>query len=424
VEFQSYWLLVLPLFFGLGWVAARLDLRQLLSESRALPTAYFKGLNFLLNEQPDQAIEAFTEVARSHQQTTELHFALGSLFRRRGELDRATRMHQTLVDRSEPGSDQRLAALHELAQDYQKAGLLDRAETLFQELRGTEYQESALRFLRDIYVAEKEWEKAIETARAMSTRPGIEPPEREIANYLCELAALDHVQGRVGDADRRIAEALQANRRCVRASILQGEWRAREGRPREAIAHWSQVEQQNADYLFLVAPAVYQAYCSLGETAAGLALLQRWLDQHPGVDLLAQVFQATVEARGALEALALVRGELHRQPSLPVLDKFLEARLLLASPALPGAVNAGAGSLPAGNSVDGGLVRDGHERADLELTRTLVQRQVHRQAVFICRQCGFKARKFHWHCPACGQWESYPPRRHAELDEIARGPAM
>ena len=102
MEFQSYWLLALPLFFGLGWVAARLDLRQLLTESRALPAAYFKGLNFLLNEQPDQAIEAFSEVARSHQQTTELHFALGSLFRRRGELDRATRIHPTLLDRSEP----------------------------------------------------------------------------------------------------------------------------------------------------------------------------------------------------------------------------------------------------------------------------------------------------------------------------------
>lgn len=408
MEFQSYWLLALPLFFGLGWVAARLDLRQLLTESRALPAAYFKGLNFLLNEQPDQAIEAFSEVARSHQQTTELHFALGSLFRRRGELDRATRLHQTLVDRSEPGSDQRLAAIHELAQDYQKAGLLDRAETLFAELRGTDYQESALRCLRDIYVAEKEWEKAIETARAMSKRPGIEPPEREIANYLCELAALDHAQGRPEEADRRIAEALATNRRCVRASILQGEWRAREGKPAEAIAAWSRVEQQNADYLFLVAPLAYQAYRDQDRGEQGLALLSRWLEQHPGLDLLAQVFQATLEAHGSEAALALVRAELHRQPSLPALDKYLEARLLQGPAASPAAA----------------MMRAVDERSDLELGRSLVQRQVNRTSVFICRQCGFKARRFHWHCPACGQWESYPPRRHAELDEIGRGPAM
>ena len=409
MEIELWWLLALPLFFGLGWVAARLDLRQLLTESRALPAAYFKGLNFLLNEQPDQAIEAFSEVARSHQQTTELHFALGSLFRRRGELDRATRLHQTLVDRSEPGSDQRLAALHELAQDYQKAGLLDRAEALFLELKGSEYQESALRFLRDIYVAEKEWERAIETARTMSTRPGIDPPEREIANYLCELAALDHAQGRRADAEQRIAQALQANRRCVRASILQGDWCARDGLWREAIGHWSRVEQQNSDYLFLVAPSVHQAYRSLGEADAGLALLTRWLEQHPSLDLLSQVFQATLEAQGPEHAFALVRTELHRQPSLPALDKFLEAQL----------------QLPARNAATAGTEPDARlQRSDLELARSLVQRQVNRSAVFICRQCGFKARKFHWHCPACGQWESYPPRRHAELDEIGRGPSM
>jgi lipopolysaccharide biosynthesis regulator YciM len=418
VEFQFIWLLVLPLFFGLGWVAARLDLRQLLTESRTLPTAYFKGLNFLLNEQPDQAIEAFTEVARSHQQTTELHFALGSLFRRRGELDRATRMHQTLVDRSEPGSDQRLAAVHELAQDYQKAGLLDRAEALFLELRGSEYQESALRFLRDIYVAEKEWEKAIDTARAMATRPGIDAPEREIANYLCELAALDYVQGRLEEADHRIAGALQANRRCVRASIVQGDWRWREGKALEAIAHWSRVEQQNADYLFLVAPSVYEAYRSLDTAQEGLRVLLGWLERQPGLDLLAQVFLAMVDARGPQEALVLVRAELHRTPSLAALDTFLEARLLLPA-SRPAERSAGADAAPLASARE---LAD--ERADLELTRALVHRQVNRLSVFLCRQCGFKARKFHWHCPACGQWESYPPRRHAELDEIARGPAM
>ncbi len=405
MEFQFYWLLVLPLFFALGWVAARLDIRQLLTESRTLPAAYFKGLNFLLNEQPDQAIEAFTEVARSHQQTTELHFALGSLFRRRGELDRATRMHQALVDRSDLGSDQRLAAVHELAQDYLKAGLLDRAETLLEELRGTEYQESALRFLREIYVAEKNWDKAIATARAMAGRPGIDAPEREIANYLCEVAALDYVQGRENEADRKIAEALQANRRCVRASILQGEWRAREGHHRAAIDLWSRVEQQNADYLFLVAGLVMDAHRQLDHAQDGLRLIQAWLERYPGLDLLAQVYQATVDLQGPAAALSLVRNELHRTPSLPALEKYLEARLLV----------------PADQSE---LFLRGDERTDVELMRSLLQRQVSRQSVFLCRSCGFKARKFHWHCPACGQWESYPPRRHVEIDDLSQTPSM
>src|SRR5687768_18595121 len=146
MEIEYWWLLALPLFFGLGWAAARIDLRQLLTESRALPRSYFKGLNFLLNEQSDKAIEAFIEVVKVDPQTVELHFALGSLFRRRGEVERAIRMHQNLVERPDLAAEQTLAALFELAQDYFKAGLLDRAEELFLKLEPTAYAEQALRF--------------------------------------------------------------------------------------------------------------------------------------------------------------------------------------------------------------------------------------------------------------------------------------
>src|SRR5574338_1164615 len=134
MEFEYWWLLGFPLFFGLGWIAARIDIRQIVTESRALPRSYFKGLNFLLNEQQDKAIEAFIEVVKVDPQTVELHFALGSLFRRRGEVERAIRMHQNLVDRTDLGTEERLTALYELAQDFLKAGLLDRAEEVFLKL--------------------------------------------------------------------------------------------------------------------------------------------------------------------------------------------------------------------------------------------------------------------------------------------------
>src|SRR6187431_3777828 len=124
MEIEYWWLLALPLFFALGWLAARVDIKQLLLESRALPRSYFKGLNFLLNEQPDKAIEAFIEVVKVDPETVELHFALGSLFRRRGEYDRAIRMHQHLLDRADLGAEQKTVALSELGQDYLKAGIL------------------------------------------------------------------------------------------------------------------------------------------------------------------------------------------------------------------------------------------------------------------------------------------------------------
>src|SRR3954463_7645810 len=167
VEFEYWWLLGLPLFFGLGWMAARVDIRQIVTESRALPLSYFRGLNFLLNEQPDKAIEAFIKVVKVDSQTVELHFALGSLFRRRGEVDRAIRMHQNLVERPDLGEDQKRNALFELAQDYLKAGLLDRAEELFLRLEGTAHEEAALNFLLEIYQQEKEWQKAIDVAEKL-----------------------------------------------------------------------------------------------------------------------------------------------------------------------------------------------------------------------------------------------------------------
>src|SRR3989304_644045 len=139
MEIEYWWLLALPIFFALGWVAARVDIKQLLLESRALPLSYFRGLNFLLNEHPDKAIEAFIEVVKVDPQTIELHFALGGLFRRRGEVERAIRMHQNLVERPDLAAEQKLMALYELAQDYFKAGGLDPAAGAFLHLDGTTY---------------------------------------------------------------------------------------------------------------------------------------------------------------------------------------------------------------------------------------------------------------------------------------------
>ena len=190
MDFEYWWLLALPLFFALGWFAARIDIKQLVSESRALPTSYFKGLNFLLNEQPDKAIEAFIEVVKVDPQTVELHFALGSLFRRRGEVDRAIRMHQNLVERTDLQEEQKLTALFELAQDYLKAGLLDRAEELFLKLEGTTHAEAALNFLLEIYEQEKDWQKAIDIAQKLESVTG-RSHQKEIANFFCELAGAE-----------------------------------------------------------------------------------------------------------------------------------------------------------------------------------------------------------------------------------------
>src|SRR5882672_5819684 len=214
MEIELWWLLALPLFFALGWFAARVDIKQLLLESRALPRSYFRGLNFLLNEQPDQAIEAFIEVVKVDPQTIELHFALGSLFRRRGEVERAIRMHQNLVERSDLAAEQRTHALFELAQDYFKAGLLDRAEELFLKLEAyPSHAEEALRFLLEIYEQEKEWVRAIGIAEKLEAVTG-RSHQKEIANFYCELAGNEIMHTRPEAARAPLAQAVAHHRLC------------------------------------------------------------------------------------------------------------------------------------------------------------------------------------------------------------------
>src|SRR5215471_3404816 len=167
MDLDFWWLLVIPVAFAFGWVAARYDLKALLSESANLSRSYFRGLNFLLNEQPDQAIDAFIEVVKLDPETIELHFALGNLFRRRGETERAIRMHKNLLERPDLAEEQRLNAMVELGEDYLKAGLLDRAEEMFVKLKGSTHRASALKSLLEIYQQEKDWIKAVDVAKEL-----------------------------------------------------------------------------------------------------------------------------------------------------------------------------------------------------------------------------------------------------------------
>ena len=389
MEFEYWWLLGFPIFFGLGWLAARVDIRHLVKDSRALPSSYFKGLNFLLNEQPDKAIEAFIEVVKVDPETVELHFALGSLFRRRGEYDRAIRMHQHLLERADLGPEQRLAALFEVGQDYLKAGILDRAEEVFQRLLDGAHAGAARRYLLEIFQQEKDWERASAMARRLESESG-ESRARELSHFLCEQAATESTRSRPDAARRHLEAALEANRKCVRASLQLGDLERASGSLDRAIEHWQRIESQNPAYLALVAQRLLEAHRAAGRLEEGLTLLTGYLERYPSLDLLDAIFQSTLESKGAEAAYRLVRDELRRNTTLLGLDRLLEAQIV-------GAASA-------------------ERRRDLELVRNLVHSHTRRLARYRCENCGFKARQFHWHCPGCGGWESYPPRRTEEFD--------
>ena len=386
MDFEYWWLLALPLFFALGWMAARIDIKQIVSESRTLPMSYFRGLNFLLNEQPDKAIEAFIEVVKVDPQTVELHFALGSLFRRRGELERAIRMHQNLVERTDLYDEQKLAALFELAQDYLKAGLLDRAEELFLKLDGTTHAEPSLKFLLEIYQQEKDWQKAIGIAERLESVTS-RSHQKEIANFYCELASGEMMHTRPQGARPHLDAALAHHRLCVRANILLGDLELSLGNTDAAVEAWKRIETQNPAYLALVAERIYNVYKGQARADEGLNLLRAYLEKYPSLDALNVVFQATLEQHGAEPAYKLARDELRRTPTLLGVDKLLEAQLLEAP-----------------------LDR----RRDLELIRGLVNQHTQGLAMYKCDNCGFRARQYYWHCPACALWETYSPRRTEE----------
>ncbi len=388
MEFEIWWLLGIPAFFGLGWIAARVDIRQLVSESRSLPRGYFKGLNFLLNEQPDKAIDAFIEIVKLDPETVELHFALGSLFRRRGETERAIRVHQNLLARPDLALEHQTHAQYELGQDYLKAGLLDRAEETFNLLVDSQYSAEARRALLEIYQREKEWTRAIEAAHALQ-EAGAGGRQKEIAQFYCEIAQDELVHMNTAAALPVLEKALAADRKNVRATLLLGDVYLAQGDVEAALLAWRRVEQQSVPHVALVAQRLMDGYRALGRPQEGANLIRSYLSEASSIDLLEVVFKAVLELDGVEAANQLVSDELRRTPTLLGLDKLLEGRLMNARP---------------------------EARPELSLVKNLVHGYAQKLARYQCSFCGFKARQFYWQCPGCSHWETYPPRRTEELN--------
>ncbi len=383
MDFEYWWLIALPLFFTLGWIAARIDIKQLLSETTNLPAAYFKGLNFLITDQHDKAIEAFTEAVQANAESLELHFALGSLFRRSGEVDRAINLHLSLLDRKELPALQREAIKAELAQDYLKAGLFDRAEELFSGLDQSRYQQPALRALLEIYVREREWHRAVKVATELERISGI-PFRKEIAQYYCEMAVKSILDQDLHTARHELEMALDSNKNCVRANIMLGEMEANNKAHKVAIGFWKRIEFQNPAFLGIVAHKLLNSYREIGELEEGVNLLKQYAQTYKLPSLMAVVFEITLTEEGADSAVKMAIDELERKPSLQTLDQLLKARGLQATP-----------------NTDNGLMQQ------------TVRYAIGNRSAYCCEQCGFKARNFHWQCPACNAWEALP----AELKE-------
>ncbi|UDG82073.1 lipopolysaccharide assembly protein LapB [Candidatus Vallotia cooleyia] len=383
MAFDLWWLLITLIVFGLGWCMGHHDPKNPLPESKNLPRSYFQGLNFLLNEQPDQAIDAFIEVAKLDPETTELHFALGTLFRRRGETDRAIRVHQNLLSREDLPSNELDHALYELGQDFLKAGLLDRAEETFQRLHSGDYTLGALQALLAIFEIERDWYKAIEVAQRIEVM-GVLSLVKQISQFHCELAqeALQHNQ--IDDARKSLQQALKYNPQNVRATLLSGDIEMACNKPTQALKRWQQVEKQNPAYLPLVAHKLMQAYAQTGQALQGAALLMRYIQAYPSNDLLDDAYKHIAELRGVDAAHALARTQMDRSPNLAGMTRLLDAQIAVA---------------------------EEPHKGELELTSAWIQQRTKNLLRYACQNCGFRARLFYWQCPGCSGWETYAPWR-------------
>ena len=369
----------LPLAFALGWLASRFDLRQLRMENRSNPKAYFKGLNHLLNEQQDQAIDAFIEAVQRDPDTSELHFALGNLFRRRGEFERAVRVHQHLLDRADISQSDRERAQYDLAMDYVKAGILDRAESALKPLMdGGPLAAQALLALLSIYERSRDWQQAADISLQLD-RLGQGQFAVRRSHYLCELAA------KQTDAEPAHALLLQA----IDTAPLNA-------RPRIALALRLEHEQRHAkacDQLQELAQLVPAAMPLIAASLARLAplvqrqigvltLLQDNYHQSQSLDVLNAI--VSLQSRmGQAHSRELFAGHLDKHPSLIAATRLLSDAVL--------------------DPAQQPQVLRALEHAAKPLRR------------YRCAACGFEALQHFWHCPGCQAWDSYPPRRIEEL---------
>lgn len=381
---ELLWFL-LPVAAVSGWYAAQRHYQHPTrpKTARRLSPDYFKGLNYLLNEQPDKAIDVFIKLIDIDSNTVETHLALGVLFRRRGEVNRAIRLHQNLISRPSLSASQRHLAILELAQDYRHAGLLDRAEACFEELAhvSQEYRVYAQRQLLAIYQQEHDWQQAIDIAKRLQKQTN-QSLVSIIAHFYCELAESAWRQDEIETADKAVRAALETDKRCVRASLLAGKIAMQQKRYADAVQVLQQVERQDPDYLSEVIEPLRQCYLEMQQENGFIEYLQYLLEHYSATTPALMLADCIKRQQGVADATTFVMAQLHKRPSLRGLDYLLSLGLAQEAPVT-------------------------HNY--LMLLKEMTQRLMQNKPIYKCRHCGFTGKSLHWQCPSCKQWNTVKP---------------
>ena len=375
--------LLLPLAAFSGWyVARRGSERTSGARVSELSTNYFRGLNYLLNEQQDKAIEVFLKLAEYNRDTVETHLALGNLFRRRGEVDRAIRVHQNLIARPSLSEEQKTVALLELGEDYMRAGLLDRAETLFTDLVAMNaLAPTALTHLVAIYQHERDWNKAIDNARKLEEATG-ETQAATIAQFHCELAEQARARSDWADARAQVDAAFDAQPECVRASMILGCIEASNNRLDGAIAAFEKVAEHDVDYVPEILSPLLDCYARAQQMQRAEEFLLAINERYQGVSPVLALAKLYARTKGEATAIEFLTRQLRQRPSVRALMALIDVNLHSAK---------------------------GEVRESFLIQRDLTRKLLEGQAVYRCTRCGFGAKAHHWQCPSCKNWGSVRP---------------
>ncbi len=380
---KTVWLILFLLAIAIAWVLGRRSQPQHepLRKSK-LPRDYLIGLNFLLNEETDKAVDIFVKMLEVDSDTVETHLAVAKLFRRRGEVDRAIRIHQNLIARPQLEKIHREQSLFELGQDYLSGGMLDRAERIFLELVNTKsHSASALRTLIDIYQQEKDWKLAVKMAVQYEavTKQNMQPV---IAHYHCELAENAYLKNQYDSAMDALNSAIVSDRFCVRASLLQAKILMAQDDYKGAAQQLKKIKDQNPDYLSESIELLASCYEALNQEEKLVVYLKKLLNDYPRVPVVLILAERVRKWKGDKVAASFVADYVRRYPSLRGLYLFVNLYISSA---------------------------EGRAKEDLHILQNLMKNLLADKPDYQCRACGFSGKTLHWQCPGCKQWSTILP---------------
>ncbi|KAA5932984.1 MULTISPECIES: lipopolysaccharide assembly protein LapB [Pantoea] len=378
--------LLLPVAAAYGWYMGRRSAHQdKQQEANRLSREYVAGVNFLLSNQQDKAVDLFLDMLKEDSGTVEAHLTLGNLFRSRGEVDRAIRIHQALMESASLSYEQRLLAVQQLGRDYMAAGLYDRAEDMFKQLTDeTDFRIGALQQLLLIHQATSDWQQAIEVAERL-VKLGNEKQKGEIAHFYCELALQAMSSDDLERAMSLLKKGEAADRNSARISIMMGRILMEKEDFAKAVGHLQRVLDQDKELVSETLGMLETCFLQLNQPDAWADFLQRCVEQNTGAAAELYLSDILEQQQGAEAAQHYISRQLERHPTMRVFHRLMDLNLREAE--------------------------DGRAKESLMVLRDMVGEQIRTKPRYRCQKCGFTAHALYWHCPSCRTWSSVKPIR-------------